>query len=231
MLVTVIVRGYVMWWRRRPVTGARRVGRPPARGVLTGLPPAAAVAEQLPDVPADSIIAEPSARDSMAAIGLAGVALVIDGRLSTGALITLFLVTTQFVGQVDQLARHLPDLQAGFGAVLRLRTLLGAVPDAEGNDLEGVRAALAQATEADLPTEVRFAKGRYHLDADIDIEEHGYARVRFVPRLEGDIEEALKQRPKYDFQKGQRLMVRLRKHGTRWLVVRADMGYSMSGAL
>ena len=66
---------------------------------------------------------------------------------------------------------------------------------------------------------------------DIDIEEHGYARVRFVPRLEGDIEEALKQRPKYDFQKGQRLMVRLRKHGTRWLVVRADMGYSMSGAL
>ncbi|WP_425003736.1 PepSY-associated TM helix domain-containing protein [Mycolicibacterium sp. S3B2] len=44
VLVTVIVRGYVMWWRRRPVTGARRVGRPPARGVLTGLPPAAAVA-------------------------------------------------------------------------------------------------------------------------------------------------------------------------------------------
>ncbi len=68
----------------------------------------------------------------LAAIGLAGVALVIDGRLSTGALITLFLVTTQFVGQVDQLARHLPDLQAGFGAVLRLRTLLGAVPEPTG---------------------------------------------------------------------------------------------------
>ncbi len=44
VLVTVIVRGYLMWWRRRPVTGARRVGRPPVRGVLTGLPPAAAVA-------------------------------------------------------------------------------------------------------------------------------------------------------------------------------------------
>ena len=44
VLVTVIVRGYLMWWRRRPVTGARRVGRPPVRGALTGLPPAAAVA-------------------------------------------------------------------------------------------------------------------------------------------------------------------------------------------
>ncbi|WP_197374021.1 PepSY-associated TM helix domain-containing protein [Mycolicibacterium baixiangningiae] len=36
-LVTVIVRGYLMWWRRRP-TGA---GRPPARGALRGLPPLA----------------------------------------------------------------------------------------------------------------------------------------------------------------------------------------------
>lgn len=39
-LVTVIVRGYLMWWRRRP-TGA---GRPPARGALRATPPAAAVA-------------------------------------------------------------------------------------------------------------------------------------------------------------------------------------------
>ena len=68
----------------------------------------------------------------LAATGLAGVALVADGRLSTGALITLFLVTTQFVGQVDQLARHLPDLQAGFGAVLRLRQLLAAAPEPVG---------------------------------------------------------------------------------------------------
>ena len=68
----------------------------------------------------------------LAATGVAGVALVSDGRLSTGALITLFLVTTQFVGQVDQLARHLPDLQAGFGAVLRLRQLLAAAPEPTG---------------------------------------------------------------------------------------------------
>ena len=47
-----------------PLVGDRLV-------VVTGTAHAAAVAEQLPDVPADSIIAEPSARDSMAAIGLA----------------------------------------------------------------------------------------------------------------------------------------------------------------
>ena len=47
-----------------PLAGERLV-------VVTGAAHAAAVAAQLPDVPADSIIAEPSARDSMAAIGLA----------------------------------------------------------------------------------------------------------------------------------------------------------------
>ena len=51
---------------------------------------------------------------------------------TTAALVTLFLVTTMFVGQVDQLARHLPDLQEGFGAVLRLRGLLAAEPEPEG---------------------------------------------------------------------------------------------------
>ncbi len=62
----------------------------------------------------------------LAATALVGVALVVDDRLDTASLVTLFLVTTMFVGQVDQLARHLPDLQAGFGAVIRLRGLLAA---------------------------------------------------------------------------------------------------------
>ena len=62
----------------------------------------------------------------LAATALVGVALVADGHLDTASLVTLYLVTTMFVGQVDNLARHLPDLQAGFGAVLRLRGLLGA---------------------------------------------------------------------------------------------------------
>ena len=63
----------------------------------------------------------------LAATGLVGVALVLHGDLSTARLVTLFLVTTMFVGQTDMLARHLPDLQEGMGAVLRLRGMM-AVP-------------------------------------------------------------------------------------------------------
>ncbi|MCV7282474.1 PepSY domain-containing protein [Mycolicibacterium flavescens] len=41
-LITVIVRGYVMWWRRRPTRGsAWATGRPPLRGALRTLHPAA----------------------------------------------------------------------------------------------------------------------------------------------------------------------------------------------
>jgi ABC-type multidrug transport system fused ATPase/permease subunit len=68
----------------------------------------------------------------LAGTALIGVSLVVDDRLSTGALVTLFLVTTMFVGQVDQLARHLPDLQAGLGAVIRLRGLMASDPEPDG---------------------------------------------------------------------------------------------------
>ncbi|WP_231263247.1 ATP-binding cassette domain-containing protein [Nocardioides alpinus] len=69
---------------------------------------------------------------ALAAVGVAGVALVLGGDLSTARLVTLFLVTTMFVGGVDQLARHLPDLQEGFGAVLRLRSMLASPAEPTG---------------------------------------------------------------------------------------------------
>ncbi|MDP2772478.1 MAG: ABC transporter ATP-binding protein [Nocardioides sp.] len=68
----------------------------------------------------------------LAATAVLGVALVTTDHLGTASLVTLFLVTTMFVGQVDQLARHLPDLQAGFGAVLRLRSLLASEREPTG---------------------------------------------------------------------------------------------------
>ena len=44
-LVTVIVRGYRMWWQRRPTRGSDwAVGRPPTRGGIRRLPPAVLVA-------------------------------------------------------------------------------------------------------------------------------------------------------------------------------------------
>ncbi|MGG5260665.1 ATP-binding cassette domain-containing protein [Phycicoccus avicenniae] len=63
---------------------------------------------------------------------VAGVAMAAGGGLSVARLVTLFLVTSTFVGQVDQMARHLPELQAGLGAITRLRQLLGAEPEPVG---------------------------------------------------------------------------------------------------
>ena len=68
----------------------------------------------------------------LAATAVTGVALVSHGDLTTARLVTLFLVTTMFVGQVDMLARHLPDLQAGFGAILRLRGMIDSEPERVG---------------------------------------------------------------------------------------------------
>jgi len=71
----------------------------------------------------------------LAAVAVVGVALAADGELSVARLVTLFLVTSTFVGRIDQLARHLPDLQAGVGALVRLRQLLGAEAEPQGGSV------------------------------------------------------------------------------------------------
>lgn len=68
----------------------------------------------------------------LAATGVVGVALAVDGSLSVASLVTLFLVTTRFTGQIASLAQHLPDLQAGVGALIRLGQLLGTEPEPVG---------------------------------------------------------------------------------------------------
>ncbi|HTW18110.1 MAG TPA: ABC transporter ATP-binding protein [Nocardioides sp.] len=68
----------------------------------------------------------------LAGVGVVAVALTAAGDLSVPRLVTLFLVTTMFVGQIDQVARHLPDLQAGVGALVRLRQMLEAEPEPTG---------------------------------------------------------------------------------------------------
>ena len=68
----------------------------------------------------------------LAGIAVAGVALASGGRLSVAQLVTLFLVTSTFVGQIAMVANHLPDLQAGLGAVIRLRQMLAVPPEPEG---------------------------------------------------------------------------------------------------
>lgn len=68
----------------------------------------------------------------LAAVVVAGVALVAADGMSVARLVTLFLVTSTFVGQVNTLAQHLPDLQAGLGALVRLRQLLESPPEPAG---------------------------------------------------------------------------------------------------
>jgi ABC-type multidrug transport system fused ATPase/permease subunit len=68
----------------------------------------------------------------LAAIAVTGVALAYGGNLSVAQLVTLFLVTSTFAGQIGMLANHLPDLQAGMGAVVRLRQMLAVPPEPEG---------------------------------------------------------------------------------------------------
>ncbi|MFI2707494.1 ATP-binding cassette domain-containing protein, partial [Nocardioides sp. CER28] len=96
----------------------------------------------------------------LAGIAVAGVALAVDGNLSVARLVTLFLVTSTFVGQIAMLANHLPDLQAGLGAVIRLRQMLAVEPEPEGG--------LAVPSDAAVGIEIRdlhfsYAEGTFAL--------------------------------------------------------------------
>src|SRR5690606_35327625 len=55
-----------------------------------------------------------------------------DGDLGVDRLVTLFLVTAMFVGQVDNLVHHLPDIQEGLGALTRIRQMLAVEPEPTG---------------------------------------------------------------------------------------------------
>ncbi|PWJ55198.1 ABC-type multidrug transport system, ATPase and permease component [Quadrisphaera granulorum] len=78
----------------------------------------------------------------LAALALAGVWLVTGGQLGLPLLITLWLLVTTFVGRLNEVAQHLPDVQEGLGALTRIRSLMAAptepsdgapVPEASGD--------------------------------------------------------------------------------------------------
>lgn len=68
----------------------------------------------------------------LGAVAVAGVAVAGAGEMSVAQLVTLFLVTASFVGQFDMLARHLPDVQEGIGAIIRIREMLDSPPEPVG---------------------------------------------------------------------------------------------------
>ncbi|MDT9592768.1 ABC transporter ATP-binding protein [Nocardioides zeae] len=97
----------------------------------------------------------------LAAVGVVGVALVAQDDLTVARLVTLFLVTTLFVGQVEEMARHLPELQAGLGALVRLRQLHEAEREPVGG--RTVPAGPLELHFDDLT--FTYAEGTFRLDA------------------------------------------------------------------
>ncbi|YAL83883.1 ATP-binding cassette domain-containing protein [Dermacoccaceae bacterium W4C1] len=97
-------------------------------------------------------------------VAVAGVLAADHGSLSLGALITLFMTTSLLVGQIAHLAQMLPDLQAGVGALMRLRQMLSAEPEPDGG--APVPDAPADLTFADLS--FRYTEGDFALQ-DIDL--------------------------------------------------------------
>ena len=81
----------------------------------------------------------------LAIVAVGGVLVVVAGGQSTSTLVTLFAVTVTFVGQIDRVAHQLPDLQAGLGALVRLRALIESETEPTGG-----------ATLPDGPLDVEF---------------------------------------------------------------------------
>lgn len=68
----------------------------------------------------------------LSAIVVAGVALGVGGAVDVSTLVTLFIVTSGFVGMLGRVAEQLPDLQAGLGAIIRIRAMLDAPSEPDG---------------------------------------------------------------------------------------------------
>lgn len=68
----------------------------------------------------------------LVAVAVVGIALAQREVLTVAQLVTLFIGTTTFVNVAGRLAEQLPDLQAGLGAVVRLRQMLAVAPEPRG---------------------------------------------------------------------------------------------------
>lgn len=65
-------------------------------------------------------------------VAVVGAVLAFGGGLPVEQLVTLFLATALLVGSVSNLVHHLPDIQEGLGALIRIRQLLEAEPEPVG---------------------------------------------------------------------------------------------------
>jgi ABC-type multidrug transport system fused ATPase/permease subunit len=68
----------------------------------------------------------------LAAFAVTGAVLVGGGRLAVAELVTLWLLVTTFAGQLGDISMQMPEVQAGLGALQRIRGLLAAPQEPVG---------------------------------------------------------------------------------------------------
>ena len=168
--------------------------------VVTGVAHVAAVADQLPGVPRESILAEPLPRDSMAAIGLA--AAVIAARHGRDAVVGSFAADhtvadeTAFIGAVRQaaaLAREGWVVTIGIEATSP-STAFGYIHCGESLDAPGApdgRRVLGFTEKPDAATAAAYlATGDYRWNAGMFVSRAGVLLDHLAahrPRLAADV--------------------------------------------
>jgi ATP-binding cassette, subfamily B, bacterial len=68
----------------------------------------------------------------LSALAVAGAAAVSGGALGLAELVTLWLLFTTFAGQLNNISMQMPEVQAGLGALQRIRSLLAAPQEPGG---------------------------------------------------------------------------------------------------
>ena len=124
-------------------------------------------------------------------------------------------------------------------------TLWGVIECVESGDEEGLTSYVAADYSDRLAQDQRGAVKRAISEVEhmpeVKIEMEGLkievdesarrATATFRPILSGDVDPSLKKHPKFNFERGKRLIVRLRKQDGFYVVTRADIGYAFGAAL
>lgn len=151
--------------------------------VVTGAAHLEAVAAQLPQLPPDNLLAEPSPRDSMAAIGLA--AAVIAHRHGRQAIVGSFAADHTIRAEVvfhDAVRQAALLAQAGWVATIGVKatgpsTAFGYIRCGEGVDVHGApagRRVLGFTEKPDADTAAKYlASGAYRWNAGMFVSQAG----------------------------------------------------------
>ncbi|WP_202925863.1 ATP-binding cassette domain-containing protein [Goekera deserti] len=102
----------------------------------------------------------------LAALALLAIALVDGGTLDVATLVTLWLLVTTFVGRLDEVNHHLPEMHEGLGALTRIRTLMATAPEPTGGAPLPVTDNTVEVRELDFAYDGEGHAEPFHLRID-----------------------------------------------------------------